>query len=159
MFEKLKTCWNLKGGSHIDFQIQCVIMAFLAIPNDVLRTSHSSSYNLTPPISRVLIGPHLIFCSLTSPTWCNSPGKCTPVKYKAKQKLGFQLSHRQPPGPNPDVTFPFKSYVNVVIKVKNRWIVLFFSRNSVASIFVNQKRIFNPARSAVELFLHKKIKC
>ena len=96
MFEKLKTCWNLKGGSHIDFQIQCVIMAFLAIPNDVLRTSHSSSYNLTPPISRVLIGPHLIFCSLTSPTCCKSPRKCTPVKYKARQEAGFPIVTETP---------------------------------------------------------------
>ena len=55
---------------------------------------YSSSYHLTPPFSRVLIAPHLIFCSLTSPTCYNSPRKCTPVKYKAK--LCFQLSHRQP---------------------------------------------------------------
>ena len=41
MFEKLKTCWNLRGGSHIDFHIQGVIMAFLAIPNNVLRISYS----------------------------------------------------------------------------------------------------------------------
>ena len=91
MFEKLKTCWNLRGGSHIDFHIQGVIMAFLAIPNNVLRISYSSSYYLTPPIPRVLIGPHLIFCSLTSPTGCKSPRKCTPVKYKARQKAGFPI--------------------------------------------------------------------
>ena len=48
-----------------------------------------TSYNLTPPISRVLIGQHLIFCSLTSPTCCNLPRKCTPVKYKNGQKAGF----------------------------------------------------------------------
>ena len=53
--------------------------------------TYSSSYNLTPPISRVLIGQHLIFCSLASPACCNSPRKCTPVKYKMRQ-----LSHRQP---------------------------------------------------------------
>ena len=47
--------------------------------------SYSSSYNLTLPISRVLIGQHFIFGSLTSPT-CSRWGR----------KLGFQLSHRQP---------------------------------------------------------------
>ena len=52
---------------------------------------HSSSYNLTQPISRVLIGQHLIFCSLTSPTCCNLLRKCTPVKYKKRQKAGFTI--------------------------------------------------------------------
>ena len=52
---------------------------------------HNLSCNLTPPISRVLIGPHLVFYSLTSPPCCNSPRKCTQDK-----KLGSQLSHRQP---------------------------------------------------------------
>ena len=37
MFEKLKTCWNLRGGLHIDFHIEGVKMAFLAIPNNVLK--------------------------------------------------------------------------------------------------------------------------
>ena len=55
--------------------------------------TYTSSYNLTPAISRVLIGEHLIFCSPPWPTCCNSPRKCTPVKYKARQKTGFQLSH------------------------------------------------------------------
>ena len=49
---------------------------------------YSSSDNLTPPISRVLIGRHLIFSSLTSPTCCNPPVKCTSVKYNARQKAG-----------------------------------------------------------------------
>ena len=53
--------------------------------------TYCPSYNLTPPISRVLIGQHLIFCSLTSPTSCNSPRKCTPVKYKKRQKAGFPI--------------------------------------------------------------------
>ena len=52
---------------------------------------YSSSYHLTPPFSRVLIAPHLIFCSLTSPTCCNSPRKCTPVKYKKRRKTGFPI--------------------------------------------------------------------
>ena len=58
--------------------------------------TYSPSCNLAPPISQVLIGQHLIFCSLTSPTCCNSPLKCTPSKHKKRQKFGFQLSHRQP---------------------------------------------------------------
>ena len=55
------------------------------------RSAYSSSNNLAPPISRVLIGQHLIFSLLTPPTCCNSPPKCTPVKYKAKQKAGFPI--------------------------------------------------------------------
>ena len=53
--------------------------------------SYSSSYNLTPAISRVLIGRHLIFCSLTWPTCCKLPWICTQVKYKARQKAGFPV--------------------------------------------------------------------
>ena len=53
---------------------------------------YSSSYRLTPPISRVLIDPLLNFCSLTSRTCCNSSPKCTPVKYKARQKAGFGIA-------------------------------------------------------------------
>ena len=45
---------------------------------------HSSSYNLTPLLSRVLIGRHLTVCSMTSPTCCNSPRKCTPLKHKGR---------------------------------------------------------------------------
>ena len=33
----------------------------------------------------------MIFCSLTSPASCNSPRKCTPVKYKKRQKAGFPI--------------------------------------------------------------------
>ena len=51
--------------------------------------SYSSSHNLTPAISRALIGRYLIFCSPTWPTCCNSSRKCTPVKYKAREKSGF----------------------------------------------------------------------
>ena len=52
---------------------------------------YSLSYNLTPAISRVLIDRHLVFCSPTWPTCCNSTWKCTPVKYKATQKAGFPI--------------------------------------------------------------------
>ena len=53
--------------------------------------TYSTSDNVIPPISRVLIGRHLIFCWLTSPTCCNLSRKCTPVKYKVRQKTGFQI--------------------------------------------------------------------
>ena len=48
--------------------------------------AYSSSYNLTPAASWVLIDQHLIFCSPTWPACCSSPRKCTAVKYKARQK-------------------------------------------------------------------------
>ena len=50
---------------------------------------YSPSYNLTPPIYRVLIGQHS--SSDWSPTCCNSSRKCTPVKYKTRQKAGFPV--------------------------------------------------------------------
>ena len=53
--------------------------------------AYSSPCNLTPPVSRVLIGRHLIFCPPTWPMCCNSPRKCTPVKYKARQKAEFPI--------------------------------------------------------------------
>ena len=34
-----------------------------------------------------------IFCLPTWPSSCNSPRKCTPVKYKARQKAGFSMVH------------------------------------------------------------------
>ena len=42
-------------------------------------------------VSRVLIDQHLIFCSYTWSTCCNTPRKCTPVKYKVRQKAGFPI--------------------------------------------------------------------
>ena len=56
-----------------------------------LDLTYSSSDNLAPPISWVLIGRHLILCSLTSPACCNSPRKSTPVRYKARQKARFPV--------------------------------------------------------------------
>ena len=38
MFQKWKTYCNLKGKLSIDFHMQCVIMTFLVITNDVLKT-------------------------------------------------------------------------------------------------------------------------
>ena len=60
------------------------------------RHTYSTSDNVTPPISRVLIGRYLIFCWLTSPPCCNSPRKCTPVKYKKRQKAGFSIVTQTP---------------------------------------------------------------
>ena len=59
-----------------------------------LNLTYSASDNVTPPISRVLIGRHLIFGSLKSPTCCNLTPKCTPVKYKKRQKPGFPSFRR-----------------------------------------------------------------
>ena len=53
--------------------------------------THSSCNNLISVISRVLIAPYLNFCSLTSPTCCNLPRKCTPVKWNVRQKAGYQV--------------------------------------------------------------------
>ena len=57
----------------------------------ISKLSYSPSYNLTPPISQAVISQHLIFWSLTSPTYCNWPQKCTPVKYKKRQNTGFPI--------------------------------------------------------------------
>ena len=53
--------------------------------------SYTSSYNLALAISGVLTGWHMISCSPTWPTCCNSSRKCTSVKYKARQKAGFLI--------------------------------------------------------------------
>ena len=58
---------------------------------DKSNETYSSSCNLTQPISRILIGRHVIFCLPTWPKCCSSPRKCTPVKYNARQKSGFQI--------------------------------------------------------------------
>ena len=69
----------------------CCIVATpsLKIGNYFIYDTYSPSCNLAPPISQVVIGQHLIFCSLTSPTCCNSPRKCTPVKYNKSQSWVF----------------------------------------------------------------------
>ena len=66
----------------------------LVIPRCVfsnLLFTDSTPDNETAPISRVLIGQHLIFHSLASLPCCNSPQKCTPVKNKKLQKTGFSI--------------------------------------------------------------------
>ena len=65
--------------------------SFFSSSHRRFSVTYSSSYNLTPAISRVLIGEQLIFCSPPWPTCCNSPRKCTPVKYKTRQKVGFPI--------------------------------------------------------------------
>ena len=58
---------------------------------DKSNETYSSSCNLTQPISRILIGGHVIFCLPTWPKCCSSPRKCTPVKHNARQKSRFQI--------------------------------------------------------------------
>ena len=62
------------------------------LPTEIFCSpAYSSSENLMSVISWVLIGPYLNFCSLMSPTFCNSPQKCAPVKWKVSQKAGYQF--------------------------------------------------------------------
>ena len=58
------------------------LQIFWQLPSSFWDSSYanSSSYSLTPANSQVLIGKHLVFCSLTWPASCNAPQKCTPVK-------------------------------------------------------------------------------
>ena len=65
--------------------------SFFRSSNRRCSVTYSFSYNLTPAISRFLIGEHLIFSSPPWPTCCNSPRKCTSFKYKARQKTGFPI--------------------------------------------------------------------
>ena len=69
--QNLKLVMILSGSS---LYLEAIVTSFL-LP----LLPYSRSYNLTSPISRVLIVQHLMFCSLTSPTCCNSPRKCTPL--------------------------------------------------------------------------------
>ena len=57
--------------------------------------TYSPSYNLTPPISRVLIGEHLIFCSWRHQRAVTRLENVRQLNIKRGQKLGFQLAHRQ----------------------------------------------------------------
>ena len=92
--------WNLKTSAWKVFS--CSLLGFLKKSSShvqvfwFLRHTYSMSDNVTPPISRVLIGRHLIFCWLTSPMCCNLPRKCTPVKYKKRQKAGFPIVTQTP---------------------------------------------------------------
>ena len=77
---------------YIPSLISCLLdPSFFRSSHRRCSVTYSSSYNLTPAISRVLIGEHLIFCSPPWPTCCTSPRKCTPVKYKVRQKAGFPI--------------------------------------------------------------------
>ena len=62
----------------------------------ILWQIYSTPDNETPPISRVMIRRHLIFCWLTSPPCCKSHQKCTPFKYKKRQKAGFLIVTQTP---------------------------------------------------------------
>ena len=83
---------ELKNFKGEQFHIRKNIFACVFSVHNLigLLGSHRLSCNLTPPVSRVLIG-QLIFYSMTSPTCCNSPRKCTPVKCKAGEKAGFPI--------------------------------------------------------------------
>ena len=106
---KPNPCWcTSKFSKHTstetelsDFQI--MILTFMrkgfkkfSIETRNLIKTYSSSDNLTPPISRILICLYLIFSLLTSPTYCNSPRKVRQLNIRRDKKLGFQVSHRQP---------------------------------------------------------------
>ena len=69
----------------------CINFIFLCKLYVINYMSYSSSYNLTPATSRVLIGRHFIFWSPTWPTYCKLPWKCTQVKYKSRQKADFPI--------------------------------------------------------------------
>ena len=69
---------------------------YCVVTNRIPYVSYSLPYNLTPPISRLRIGPHIFFCLLTSPTCCSSCRKYAPVKHKARPKAGFPIVIRQP---------------------------------------------------------------
>ena len=55
-----------------------------------------TSDNETPTFSRILVGWHLIFHSRTSPPYYNSTRKCTPLKYKKRQKARFPIVIQTP---------------------------------------------------------------
>ena len=80
-FEYLLVHWNF----HHFSLLYALYTMYRVLP-------YSTSDNETSPISRVLIGWHLMFCWFTSPTCCNSPQKCTPVKYKNRKKAGFPFA-------------------------------------------------------------------
>ena len=78
-------------GQYVMYYCQDVIYYRSRVLLGICNFPYSTSENEAPPISRVLIGRHLIFCWLTSLPYSNSPPKCTPVKYKRRQKAGFSI--------------------------------------------------------------------
>ena len=69
-----KIYWFLQKKSVLSFIISLFLL-FRLRPH-IFRhwdAPYRTSDSVTPSISRVLISRHLIFCSLTSPTCCNSP--------------------------------------------------------------------------------------
>ena len=81
------------GLRSADTIFQSAVLNLLCGANVKTRVGSSMHivHNETPPIFRVLIGRHLIFCSLTSPLCGNSPRKFMSVKYKKRQKGGFPI--------------------------------------------------------------------
>ena len=91
--KSIKSPWRKNTLVWIEKKGLCRINFAILTKISPVKSSlwYSSSYNLIPAISRVLIGWHLIFCSPMWPTCCNSSRKCTRVKYKARQKAGFPI--------------------------------------------------------------------
>ena len=93
--------------------------------------TYSMSDNVTPPISRVVIGRHLIFCWLTLPPCCNSPRKCTAAKYKKRQKNWVSNCHI-------NILFKYARVITIVLHyfvndhVIFQWICV---RNKVSRFF------------------------
>ena len=76
-------------------------------------------------ISRVPIDPYLNFCSLTSPTYCNSPRKCATVKGKVRQKAGYQFVTWT----TFKISYSFKNYFIFFYQMKNaRYLLLSYFR-------------------------------
>ena len=80
MFTNCKS--RLQQNSNFDFPI--------------VSFTYSPLYNLTSPISRVLIGEHLIFCSQRHQRAVTRVKNVRQLNIRRGKKLGFQLLHRQP---------------------------------------------------------------
>ena len=66
----------------------------------VQRQTYNSSYNLTLAISRILIGQPLIFAHPRDQRAVTRLENVHQLNIRRDKKLGFQLSHRQPPDLN-----------------------------------------------------------
>ena len=64
---------------------------------DQTGLTYNTSDNETPPISRVMIDPHVIFCWLMSPPCWTRLENVRQSNIKKGKKIGFQLSHKHPP--------------------------------------------------------------
>ena len=83
---KGEMCWGVK--SFLESKVLWFNFMFLQLITFLVSTC-SLSNNLIQLTSQVLIGPQLTFCLPTSPTCCNLSRKCTLVKWKVRQKIGY----------------------------------------------------------------------